>query len=403
MVGFCLVEMQHDDQLWQQLREICGKWVNINWIMGLPKNYLQNSSIFSFCSHFITHYCFDYVVLPIEIERLSFLLGHAYGMAELSTSPFQEFTDFPNFEGIIGANPAMRKFFKQIEKVSKEDTSVLIEGETGTGKELIARAIHRHSRRANNPLVAINCGAFPPELMQGELFGWEKGAFTGAYSRRIGRIEAAQGGTLFLDEIGDLPLTQQVNLLRFLEERTIERVGSTEKIPINVRIISATHVDLVEAIQAGRFREELYYRLKVLHLKTLPLRDRGADIELLAWFFFVEFSKNTRHKPKGFTAEALYLLQQYNWPGNIRELKNRIHHAVIMSENHLLTPADLGLDKRNKERIIKTLDEARAEADREAIMNSVQSTQFNMSRAAEKLGISRVSLYRLMEKYGINI
>lgn len=240
-------------------------------------------------------------------------------------------------------------------------------------------------------------------MIQGELFGWEKGAFTGAYSCRVGRIEAAQGGTLFLDEIGDLPLTQQVNLLRFLEERTIERVGSTEKIPINVRIISATHVDLVEAIQAGRFREDLYYCLKVLHLKTLPLRDRGADIELLAWFFFVEFSKNTRHKPKGFTAEALYLLQQYNWPGNIRELKNRIHHAVIMSENHLLTPADLGLDKRNKERIIKTLDEARAEADREAIMNSVQSTQFNMSRAAEKLGISQVSLYRLMEKYGINI
>lgn len=162
LVGFCLVEMQHDDQLWQQLKEICGNWVKTNWIMGLPKNYLHNSSKFSLCSHFITHYCFDYVVLPIEIERLSFLLGHAYGMAELSTCPFQEFTDFPSFEGIIGANPAMRKFLKQIEKVSKEDTSVLIEGETGTGKELIARAIHRHSPRANNPLVAINCGAFPP-------------------------------------------------------------------------------------------------------------------------------------------------------------------------------------------------------------------------------------------------
>jgi DNA-binding NtrC family response regulator len=341
--------------------------------------------------------------LPIDIEHLSFLLNHAYGMAELAYGCCRKFTDFPSFEGIIGTSPVMRKLYKQIEKASKEDLSVLIEGETGTGKELIANAIHKHSRRHVKPLVAINCGAFPPELIQGELFGWEKGAFTGAHSRRIGRIEAAQGGVLFLDEIGDLPLSQQVNLLRFLEERSIERLGGTEKISIDVRIISATHVNLLQAVQTGKFREDLYYRLRVLHLETPPLRARGADIELLAWFFFVEFSKSIPRKPKGFNTEALYLLQQHDWPGNIRELQNCIRHAVIMLENHLLTPADLSLDKRHKERTIKTLEEARAEADREAIMNSIQSAHYNMSRAAEILGISRVSLYRLIEKYGINI
>jgi Response regulator containing CheY-like receiver, AAA-type ATPase, and DNA-binding domains len=280
----------------------------------------------------------------------------------------------------------------------------LIEGETGTGKELIANAIHAHSKRKDKPTVAINCGAFPPELIQAELFGYEKGAFTGAHCRKIGRIEAAQGGTLFLDEIGDLPLAQQVNLLRFLEERCIERVGGIEKIPIDVRIISATHVDLKQAVEEGKFREDLYYRLRVLHLKTPPLRERESDIELLTWYFFEEFSKNLRRKPKGFCTDALYLLQQHDWPGNVRELMNCIRHAVVMSENHLLTPADLGLDKRNKERIsVKTLEQARADADCETILSTIRHTRFNMTRAARNLGISRVSLYRLIDKYQLKV
>lgn len=408
LVGFCLIEDQHDGKFWQKLRKLCDRSPKINWIMGLSKASLNNISIHSsdnllFNDYCIADYCFDYVLLPIDIEHLSFLLDHAYGMAELAHSCCREFTDLLSFEGIIGASPVMRKLYKQIEKASREDLSVLIQGETGTGKELIADAIHKRSRRHARPLVAINCGAFPPELIQGELFGWEKGAFTGAHNRRIGRIETAQGGVLFLDEVGDLPLSQQVNLLRFLEERSIERLGGTEKIPIDVRIISATHVNLFQAVQTGKFREDLYYRLKVLHLETPPLRSRGTDIELLAWFFFTEFSKNTSRKPKGFNTEALCLLQKYDWPGNIRELQNCIRHAVIMSENHLLTPADLGLDKRHKERTIKTLEEARAEADREAIMNSIQSARYNMSRAAEILNISRVSLYRMIEKYGISI
>jgi DNA-binding NtrC family response regulator len=404
LVGLCLIEDQYDDAIWQKLRKLCDGSPKINWILGLPKKCLNDMSVYSHSSRFITDYCFDYLTLPVNIERLGHALGHAYGMAELSSSPFREFTSFPSFEGILGASPVMRKLFRQIDKVSKEDVSVLIEGETGTGKELIANAIHAHSKRKSKPIVAINCGAFPPELIQAELFGYEKGAFTGAQCRKIGRIEAAQGGTLFLDEIGDLPLAQQVNLLRFLEERCIERVGGIEKIPIDVRIISATHVNLKEAVEEGKFREDLYYRLRVLHLRTPPLRERESDIELLTWYFFEEFSKNLRSKPKGFSTDALYLLKQHDWPGNVRELMNCIRHAVIMSENHLLTPADLGLDKRNRERIsVKTLEQARAEADRETILSTMRHTRSNMTRAARNLGISRVSLYRLIDKYQLKV
>jgi DNA-binding NtrC family response regulator len=404
LVGLCLTEDPPDEIFWQTLQKLCGGAPKINWVLGLPKECMNDASVYSHCNRFIADYCYDYLTLPVDTERLGFTVGHAYGMAELSSSPFREFTDLPSFEGIIGTSPLMRKLYKQIDKVSKEDLSVLIEGETGTGKELIANAIHAHSKRKEKPIVAINCGAFPPELIQAELFGYEKGAFTGAHGRKTGRIEAAQGGTLFLDEIGDLPLAQQVNLLRFLEERRIERVGGIEKIPIDVRIISATHVNLKQAVEEGKFREDLYYRLKVLHLKTPPLRERESDIELLTWYFFEEFSNSLRRRPKGFSTEALYLLQQHDWPGNIRELMNCIRHAVIMSENALLTPADLGLDKRGRERIgTKTLEEARAEADRETILSTMRQTCFNMTRAARNLGISRVSLYRLIDKYQLKI
>jgi DNA-binding NtrC family response regulator len=239
-------------------------------------------------------------------------------------------------------------------------------------------------------------------LIRAELFGYEKGAFTGAHQRRIGRIEAAHGGTLFLDEIGDLPFEQQVNLLRFLEDRTIERIGGSEKIPVDVRIIAATNVNLNEAVQKIQFREDLYYRLCVLQIKTPPLRAREHDVELLAWYFFNKFSANQPYKAKGFHADSLFLLKNYDWPGNVRELMNCVRHALVMSENRLLTPVDLGLDRRVTDRVLKTLDEARASADRELITTCLHSTNFNMSRSAEILGISRVSLYRLTDKYNLN-
>ncbi|MGR8978919.1 MAG: sigma 54-interacting transcriptional regulator [Gammaproteobacteria bacterium] len=402
-VGLCLVDECNNESYWEQITHLFNHTPKINWLLGLPKECMFESSIYSKKSRLIAQYCYDYLILPIDLQRLLFSLGHAYGMAELSNSPYREIADFPNFGGIIGNSPIMRKLFKQIEKVCKEDLSVLIEGETGTGKELIAQAIHARSGRAHKPFVAINCGAFPPDLIQAELFGFEKGAFTGAHARKLGRIEIAQGGTLFLDEIGELPLSQQVNLLRFIEERVIERIGGTEKIPIDVRIISATHVDLKEAVKSGKFREDLYYRLKVLQLKTPPLRERDGDIELLSWYFFNQAANESKHKTKGFNVEALYVIQHYEWPGNIRELMNGIRHAVVMSENRLLTPADLGLERRLKERNVKTLEEARAEADRESILSSIHNAQYNMSRAAQNLGISRVSLYRLIDKYQLKV
>jgi len=399
--GLCVVEKCNDEPYLEQLKKLLSRAGNINWVMGLPKACLLDLDNYVAESKLIAEYCYDYLTLPIDIEYLLFALGHAYGMAEISTSPYKKITDFPANYGIIGKSPEMKNLFKHIAKVSKEDSSVLIQGETGTGKELIANAIHNHSSRADKPIVAINCGAFPKDLIQAELFGYEKGAFTGAQQRKIGRIESAQGGTLFLDEIGDLPLALQVNLLRFLQERVIERVGGVEKIPVDVRIIAATHVDLIQAVRTGKFREDLYYRLRVLQLKIPSLRERDGDIELLAWYFFNKFSEQSKRKPKGFSVDALYLLMQYDWPGNVRELMNCINHAVVMSENRLLTPADMGLEKRRKERVVKTLEEARAEADRETIINILQNTGYNMSSAAENLGISRVSLYRLMNKYNL--
>ena len=309
--------------------------------------------------------------------------------------------EYPSGFGIIGASEVMQNLFSLLQKVAKEDCPVLIQGETGTGKELVATAIHKHSNRAANPLVAINCGAFPKELIQAELFGYEKGAFTGAAQRKIGRIESAQGGTLFLDEIGDLPMAQQINLLRFLEDKTIERVGGLEKIRIDVRVISATHVDLREAVRNKTFREDLYYRLDVLEIKTPPLRVREGDIELLAYYFFNKVAEKGFYKAKGFNPDALLLINHYQWPGNVRQLMNCIRHAVVVSDNNLLSLADLGLERRYKDRVLQTLVEARAISDQELIQNSLRHTSNNISHTAKTLGISRVSLYRLMNKYNM--
>lgn len=403
IVGLCLIDNCSDEKYIDQIKELFSISYNTNWIMGLPKEYKPDTFNITVESKLISQYCYDYLVFPVNTERLLFTLGHAYGMAEILPSRCKQFSDFPNIYGIIGKNPVMENIFKLISKLWQEDCSILIQGETGTGKEMIANAIHNHSCRAKKPLIAINCGAFPKDLIQAELFGYEKGAFTGAMQRRIGRIESAQGGTLFLDEIGDLPLEQQVNLLRFLEERTISRIGGHEKIPIDVRIIAATHVDLKAAVREGKFREDLYYRLRVLTITMPPLREREQDIELLAHYFFNRFSANQRYKSKGFSPEALYLLRNHDWPGNIRELMNCIRQAIIMSDNRLLTPADLGLERRSKGRTLKSLEEARAHAERESIINCLHYTNFNMSRTAEILEISRVSLYRLIDKYQLKV
>jgi len=398
----CLVNNCINTQQLTQLHRLFNVQSQINWVMGLPKECTQKMAPDFADIKPLAEYCHDYITFPVDIGRLLVSLNHAYGMNDTRADSQETIDDYPSTFGIIGNSPPMQNLFSLLKKVAKEDCSVLIEGETGTGKELIANAIHNHSKRSKNPFVAINCGAFPKDLIQAELFGYEKGAFTGAQQRRIGKIESAQGGTLFLDEIGDLPYEQQVNLLRFLEDRTITRIGGVEKIAIDARVIAATHVDLKEAVKRKEFREDLYYRLRVLQMATPPLRAREDDIELLAWYFFNKFSQNQTYQAKGFHADTLYLLQHYEWPGNVRELMNCIRSALVMSENRLLKPVDLGIDRRSKIRMLQTLDEARTLADRESIITSLRHANNNVSRAAETLGISRVSLYRLMDKYSIN-
>jgi DNA-binding NtrC family response regulator len=250
-------------------------------------------------------------------------------------------------------------------------------------------------------MVVVDCGSLPPTLIQSELFGYEKGAFTGAQQPHKGHIEAATGGTLFLDEIGELPRDLQVNLLRFLQEKTINRLGSARKIPVDVRVIAATHVNLEKAVREGRFREDLYYRLNVIHFSVPALRERDGDIELLADFYFRKFSSEAKFSAKGYSLAALQAMRNHAWPGNVRELINRIRQALVMCENGLIRPNDLGLGAVGIAHKRVPLDDARAAAEKCAIEACLSSARHNVSQAARELGVSRVTLYRLMEKYAI--
>ena len=373
----------------------------MEWVALLPYEFMQNQDI----CQLITRFFYDYHTLPVDSYRLQITLGHAYGMAGvMRTVRFQVETLID--QEMVGTSPRVMSLFRDIRKVAAVDAPVLITGESGTGKELTALAVHQRSSRANHPFVAVNCGALPASLVQSELFGFEKGAFTGAHQCKIGRIETAAGGTLFLDEIGDLPIEMQVNLLRFFQEKTIQRVGGTKEIQVDVRIMAATHVDLEKAVAEGRFREDLYYRLNVLTVKTPPLRERPEDIELLARYYFDRFSNEKGRHVKGFTPEAIETLRRYDWPGNVRELINRVRRAMVMSENHLVTSSDLGLKSapiasRSLGSQIIALEDAKAEAERIAIQNALHLTENNVSRAARELKVSRMTLYRLMEKYQI--
>jgi DNA-binding NtrC family response regulator len=368
----------------------------IEWVGGFDPRALQSQD----CRDLIFECMFDHLTMPVDAQRLAATLGHAYGHATLRRHPGlakAAENDFP----IIGRTPAIQRLMRQVKRIAKVDAPALICGESGSGKELIAQAIHEGSRRSRSPFVVVNCGAIPAALIQSELFGHEKGSFTGADRQRQGLIDAASGGTIFLDEIGDLPLDMQTNLLRFLQEGTIDRVGSTKTIRVDVRVIAATHVNLEAAVASGEFRKDLYYRLNVLPLSVPPLRERGEDVPLLAQHFFEKYAGDRSNRLKGFSRRAMVALTNHDWPGNVRELINRIRRAMVMAEGKWILPADLGLEQPEELPARIPLDEARMNAERHAISQTLQSAGKNVSFAAKQLQISRMTLYRLMAKHRI--
>lgn len=346
---------------------------------------------------------YDYLTKPIQLEELKIILKRAFQVTSLEREyhALQENCAGDSFEGMLGTSPQMQQVFNSIRKVAATDASVLILGESGTGKEKAALAIHRQSARKDGPFIAINCGAIPESLLESELFGHEKGAFTGAHVQRKGRIEHASTGTLFLDEIGEIPLLLQVKLLRFLQEQHVERVGGRQEIQVNTRIIAATNKNLKEALVAGRFREDLYYRLEVVVLQLPPLRDRDEDVPLLAREFLRRYAAETGKEYLAFDPEALKALTRHSWPGNVRELENRVKRAVIMAEGKRLTVQDLELTQPFAAMSASSLKEARESVERAMVRRALRKHAGKMSRASAELGISRPTLYDLMDKLNI--
>ena len=295
----------------------------------------------------------------------------------------------------------MQDIFSMIRKIATTDAPVLIIGESGTGKELVARAVHRQGLRATGPCIPINCSAIPENLIESELFGHEKGTFTGAHAQRKGRFEMAEGGTLFLDEIGELPTMLQVKLLRFLQEKTIERIGGRQQIEVDTRVLAATNRNLEEAIKNGSFREDLYYRLNVLRINLPPLRDRQTDILLLAKTFLDRYCQEHRKKIKGFSDQAINAIEGYAWPGNVRELENRVKRAVIMSDGKKISLEDLEMESLDIETKRMTLKDAREDVEKKLIIKAIARNDNNLSKAATDLGISRPTLYDMMDKLEI--
>jgi two-component system NtrC family response regulator len=346
---------------------------------------------------------YDFLCKPVQMEELKIILARAVYVAQLEREYQQiQATQSPDtFEGMLGISPDMLEVFNTIRKVAVSDAPVLIMGDSGTGKEMAAQAIHRRSNRKEGPFVPINCAAIPETLLESELFGHEKGSFTGAHSSRLGRIETAAQGTLFLDEIGDLPVLLQVKLLRFLQEQTIERVGGRKTIPIDTRVIAATNIDLKQAIEVGRFRMDLYYRLAVVTIRIPPLRERLGDVEMLAKGFLKRFAAQDRKAPGRFSPQAWQALLRHTWPGNVRELENRIKRAVIMAEEGQISAADLELASLGGDSAIHTLKQARENTERQLILEALQRHRGKIAPAAADLDISRPAMYDLMAKLGI--
>ncbi|NML17639.1 sigma-54 dependent transcriptional regulator [Azohydromonas caseinilytica] len=390
-----LVSTSEDEAAWARAGEFVQA-TELVWVALLQRQALRQPA----CLDLVLGGLFDHHHLPPDMPRLLATLGHAHGLAALR----QERRNLASEQadvGIVGRSPATRQLLAQIRRVARVDAPVLVQGESGTGKELAAHAIHLCSPRRDGPFVALDCGSLQSPLFPAEPAGPLRGEAAAGLQHLGGHLQAANGGTLFLDEVADLPPGLQIALLRLLQERSIHRPGSAQDIEVDVRVIAATHVQLEEAARAGRFRQDLYYRLSVLHLQMPPLRERPQDIALLAQHFYALYAHERRPGLRGFSRGALASLQAHAWPGNVRELNNRIRRAVVMASRRLIRPEDLGFEQAPSLDPADALDMARTAAERNAILASLRRAGSNVTQAARELGISRMTLYRLMAKHGI--
>ena len=384
------------------------------WVAILDRDDLDRPLV----RDLVAEHCYDFLTLPLDPERLRFCLGHLRGMASLirsrhrpgraSDAVVESIADLPaggQTEGsshILGASAAITAVREDIVKLASSDYPVLIQGESGTGKELASRAIHEASVRRDAPFVAVNCASLSPTLIHAELFGHERGAFTGATHQHKGHLEAAHGGTILLDEIGDLSPDLQLLLLRFLDQGTLQRVGGCQTIAVDARIIAATHVDLEESVREGRFREDLYYRLHVLSLSMPPLREREDDAELLARGFLERLAPSP-DQVRYLTPSARLAVQAHRWPGNVRELINRVRRALVMSEGDAITAQDLGLASAGTgpQVPLQRRTDARHDAERDLVCRALEGSEGKASRAASLIGVSRATFYRMMDRHGV--
>lgn len=348
---------------------------------------------------------YDFYQKPVDPDQLGLIVARAFRLYDLEEENrnLSDIGQYSRFEGLVTGCPSMYKVCDMVTRVAPANVSVLLLGASGTGKELLARAVHNLSDRRKEKFVAINCAAIPENLLESELFGYEKGAFTGAVKQTIGRIELAEGGTLFLDEIGDLQFSLQVKILRFLQERVIERIGGRKEIPVDVRVVCATHQDLESDIAEGKFREDLFYRLSEIIINIPPLVEREGDAILLAKVFLSKFNSEFGKQIKGFTQDALTSIASYDWPGNVRELENRIKRSVIMCDGRNIAADDMELNLEQDVLEILNLKVVRENADIKAIKNAMAQASGNVSRAAKMLGISRPTFYGLIKQYNIVI
>jgi len=384
------------DEGLQLLDEIVGRFPLTKIIMVTASDSRENALLA------IRRGAVDWYAKPIDLEELRLILRRALHIRRIEeTSRPEAPSGRKRYHRLVGESAAIRHVFSLIQRVAPTDATVLVAGENGTGKELIAHAIHGASHRRTGPFVPINCGAIPDTLLESELFGHERGAFTDAHRMREGKLEVAGGGTVFLDEIGELPNHVQVKLLRFLQDHVVERIGGREPRHVDVRVVAATNHDLKAAMATGRFREDLFYRLSVVNILAPPLRDRGEDVRLLAEYFLDFYSRHYKRRLKGFTQSALRAIQGHPWPGNVRELENRVQRAVILAADAYLRPDDLELAEATPA-MTRTLLSAREDAERALVIEALTRNAGNITRAARDIDVSRPTFHDLLRKHGVD-